>query len=279
MYLGDFFSFFDLRPRLKSPPDGKPFPDRVKSEFLFDQVSFRYPGSNRWALRNLDLQIRTGEIVALVGENGSGKSTVVKLLSRLYDPTEGRITLDGYDLREYELGALRNAISTVLQDFGRFEFTAGENIGIGRISEIHNPARVRKAASLSLADRVISRLPAGYNQMLGKRFSGGRELSGGEWQRIALARAYMGDAAVVILDEPTSALDAQSEAETFQNFRNLIGNKCAVLISHRFSTVRIADRIIVLENGTVVEQGSHDDLVEIGGRYAMLFNLQASGYR
>ena len=279
LYLEDLFSFFAVRPSIASPPDPRPFPQPLRSGIVFENVGFRYPDSSRWAVRYLSLTLRVGEVVALVGENGAGKTTIVKLLARLYDPTEGRILLDGYDLREYDLTDLRRHLGVIFQDFVRFHFTAGENIGAGQIEAADDRSRIHQAAERSLADRIIQRLPQGYDQPLGKRFHEGADLSGGEWQKIAIARAYMRDADVLILDEPTAALDARSEYEVFQRFRDLSLGKTAILISHRFSTVRMADRILVLEDGHVVEFGSHEELVTSGGRYAELFELQASGYR
>lgn len=279
LYLEDLFSFFAVRPSIASPPDPRPFPQPLRSGIVFENVGFRYPDSSRWAVRYLSLTLRVGEVVALVGENGAGKTTIVKLLARLYDPTEGRILLDGYDLREYDLTDLRRHLGVIFQDFVRFHFTAGENIRVGQIEAADDRSRIHQAAQRSLADRIIQRLPQGYDQPLGKRFHEGADLSGGEWQKIAIARAYMRDAEVLILDEPTAALDARSEYEVFQRFRDLSLGKTAILISHRFSTVRMADRILVLEDGHVVESGSHEELVTSGGRYAELFELQASGYR
>jgi ATP-binding cassette, subfamily B, bacterial len=279
LYLEDLFSFFDVRPSIASPANPRPFPQPLRSGIVFENVGFRYPDSDRWAVRHLSLTLTAGEVVALVGENGAGKTTIVKLLARLYDPTEGRILLDGYDLREYDLADLRRHIGVIFQDFVRFHFTAGENIGAGRIEATDDRNRIQQAAERSLADQIIQRLPQGYDQPLGKRFHGGADLSGGEWQKIAIARAYMRDAEVLILDEPTAALDARSEYEVFQRFRDLSLGKTAILISHRFSTVRMADRILVLENGQVVEAGSHEQLIASGGRYTELFELQASGYR
>jgi ATP-binding cassette subfamily B protein len=279
LYLEDLFSFFDVRPSIASPANPRPFPQPLRSGIVFENVGFRYPDSDRWAVRHLSLTLTAGEVVALVGENGAGKTTIVKLLARLYDPKEGRILLDGHDLREYDLADLRRHIGVIFQDFVRFHFTAGENIGAGRIEATDDRSRIQQAAERSLADRIIERLPQGYDQPLGKRFHEGADLSGGEWQKIAIARAYMRDAEVLILDEPTAALDARSEYEVFQRFRDLSVGKTAILISHRFSTVRMADRILVLENGRVVEAGSHEELVASGGRYAELFELQASGYR
>jgi ATP-binding cassette, subfamily B, bacterial len=279
LYLEDLFSFFDVRPGIASRPNAYRFPRPLQSGIEFENVGFRYPDSDQWAVRHLNLTLRAGEVVALVGENGAGKTTIVKLLARLYDPTEGRILLDGRDLRDYDLADLRGHIGIIFQDFVRFHFTAAENIGAGRIEASDDRDRIRHAAERSLADPVIARLPRGYDQPLGKRFHEGSDLSGGEWQKIAIARAYMREADVLILDEPTAALDARAEYEVFQRFRDLSRGKTAILISHRFSTVRMADRILVLENGRVAEVGAHEDLVASGGRYAELFELQASGYR
>ncbi len=218
-------------------------------------------------------------MLALVGENGAGKTTLVKLLARLYDPDEGRILLDGHDLREYDLGALRANIGVIFQDFVRYHLTAAENIAVGRIEARDDRARIVTAAERSLADEVIAKLPAGYDQIIGKRFRTGVDLSGGEWQKVAIARAYMRDAQVLILDEPTAALDARSEFEVFQRFKELSEGKTAVLISHRFSSVRMADRILVLADGKVESMGTHEELLAQGGRYAELFELQAAGYR
>jgi len=223
--------------------------------------------------------LAAGEVLALVGENGAGKTTLVKLIARLYDPDEGRILLDGHDLREYDLSALRGNIGVIFQDFVRYHLTAAENIAVGRIEAREDRPRIVAAAKRSLADEVISRLPQGYDQVIGKRFRTGVDLSGGEWQKIAIARAYMRDAQVLILDEPTAALDARAEFEVFQRFKELSRGKTAVLISHRFSSVRMADRIIVLSDGRLEAVGTHDELIAQGGRYAELFELQAAGYR
>ena len=279
MYLEDLFSFFDAKPNISSIENPRPFPTPIESGIVFEKVGFRYPESDHWVVRDLDFTLKGGEVLALVGENGDGKTTIVKLLARLYDPTEGRILLDGHDLRDYDLAQLRSHIGVIFQDFVRFHFTAGENIAMGRIVAANDHERVRIAAERSLADQVVARLPKGFDQPLGKRFNEGIELSGGEWQKVAIARAYMRDADILILDEPTAALDARSEYEVFQRFRDLSLGKTAVLISHRFSTVRVADRILVLTNGQVVEAGSHEELVAAGGRYAELFELQAAGYR
>ena len=278
-YLDDLFSFFDIVPAVRSPADPVPFPSPIRDGIRFEGVGFRYPEAERWAIRGLDLAIGAGEVVALVGENGAGKTTIVKLLSRLYDPVEGRITVDGIDLRAFALDELRGRIALILQDFVRYSFTAAENIEVGLIAEAGNRGRVEEAAGRALADGVIARLPQRYEQPLGRRFKDGVELSGGEWQKIAIARAYMRDGAVLVLDEPTAALDARAEYEVFRRFRDLAAGRTCLIISHRFSTVRMADRIVVLEAGRVEEQGAHADLVARGGRYAALFELQAAGYR
>ena len=278
-YLDDLFSFFDVQPGIRSPAQPATFPTTIAVGFQFENVGYRYPGAERWAVRHLDLRIEAGEVVALVGENGAGKTTVVKLLSRLYDPTEGRILLDGRDLRDYDLDELRSRIGVIFQDFVRFDFTAGDNIAVGRITARDDVERISGAARRALADGVVAKLPDGYGQRLGRRFEDGLDLSGGEWQKIAIARAYMRDADVLILDEPTAALDARAESEVFERFSDLSAGRTAILISHRFSTVRRADRIVVLSDGKVMESGSHSDLVVAGGRYAALFELQAAGYR
>ncbi|MBM0206436.1 ABC transporter ATP-binding protein [Micromonospora sp. STR1s_5] len=278
-YLNDLFSFFEIRPRILSPECPAPFRTPLREGFVFEAVGYRYPGQERWAARHLSLTIGAGEVVALVGENGAGKTTIVKLLARLYDPTEGRILLDGRDLRDYDLDELRSRIGVIFQDFVRFDFTAGDNIAVGRIAAREDAERIKGAASRALADAVVARLPSGYGQRLGRRFEDGIDLSGGEWQKVAIARAYMRDAEVLILDEPTAALDAHAEAEVFERFGDLAAGRTAILISHRFSTVRRADRIIVLADGQVVEEGSHTELLAARGRYADLFELQAAGYR
>jgi ATP-binding cassette subfamily B protein len=279
LYLDDLFSFFETRAEIVSPADPRPFPATVREGFAFEDVGFRYPGAERWAVRHLSFTLHAGEVLALVGENGAGKTTLVKLLARLYDPDEGRILLDGHDLRAYELAALRSKTSVIFQDFVRYHLTAAENIAVGRIEARDDRARVVAAAERSLADEVIRRLPEGYDQVLGKRFRTGVELSGGEWQKVAIARAYMRDAQLLILDEPTAALDARSEFEVFQRFKELSEGKTAVLISHRFSSVRMADRILVLADGEIEAVGTHPQLMAERGRYAELFELQAAGYR
>ena len=279
LYLDDLFSFFEIEPEIRSPGDPRPFPEEIQEGFVFQDVGFRYPDAERWAVRHLDFTLRAGEILALVGENGAGKTTIVKLLARLYDPDEGRILLEGHDLREYDLEGVRSRMGVIFQDFVRYSFTAGENIAVGRIEARDDRPRIEEAAHRSLADEVIRPLAAGYDQRIGRRFQGGVDLSGGEWQKVAIARAYMRDAQVLILDEPTAALDARAEFEVFQRFKELSRGKTGILISHRFSSVRMADRILVLANGAVEASGTHEELVAAGGRYAELFELQAEGYR
>ncbi|MBL7241043.1 ABC transporter ATP-binding protein [Komagataeibacter rhaeticus] len=278
-YLDDFFAFLDLRPAIAPAATTIPFPSPIRQGIRFEKVGFRYPGTGRWALRNLDLTIGAGETVALVGENGAGKTTIVKLLTRLYEPDEGRITVDGISLSDMDPADLHAHIGVIFQDFVRYSLTAAENIAVGRIEALSDTARIRAAAREGLADGVVGRLPLGYDQPLGKQLARGRELSGGEWQKIAISRAYMRDADLLILDEPTSALDARAEADVFERLRALRHGRAALVISHRFSTVRTADRIVVLEHGRVLETGSHAQLVANGGRYAELFALQAAGYR
>ncbi len=279
LYLDDLFSFFEIKPTILDPKHPKTFPLPVKQGLVFENVGFRYPGSETWAVRNLSFAVPAGETLALVGENGAGKTTIVKLMTRLYDPDEGRITLDGIDLKEFATADLRTHIGVIFQDFLRYSFTASENIGVGRIEVAGDRERIVSAAEQSLADPVIRKLPEGYDQMLGRTFLKGQDLSGGEWQKVAIARAYMRNAEIIILDEPTAALDARAEAEVFTRFKNLAEGTTAVLISHRFSTVRMADRIVVLADGKVEEQGTHAELMANGGRYAELFELQAQGYR
>ncbi len=279
LYLDDLFSFFEVRPEIHSPANPLPFPRPIREGFVFEDVGFIYPGAERWAVRHLSFTLKAGEVVALVGENGAGKTTLVKLLTRLYDPDEGRILLDGRDLRDYGLDELRGSMGVIFQDFVRYNLPAGDNIAVGRIEARDDHERIARAASRSQADEVIGRLPRGYDQMIGKRFKNGVELSGGEWQKIAIARAYMREAEVLILDEPTAALDARAEFEVFQRFKELSRGKTAVLISHRFSSVRMADRILVLADGKVEAQGTHEELMAQQGRYAELFELQAAGYR
>ena len=297
LYLRDLFLFFDMQPTIASRTGALPVPQPIQQGFAFDDVGFRYRGSDRWAVRHLTFTLRPGERVALVGENGAGKTTLTKLLARLYDPTEGRILLDGVDLREYDVGQVRRAIGVIFQDFVRYNLRFDENVGVGEITATrqyldaadagqdpampngHFPHEITVASEKSLADTLLPRLPGGWRQQLGRRFTEGMDLSGGEWQKVALARAYMRKAQVMILDEPTAALDARAESEVFARFAGLMTGRSAIIISHRFSTVRMADRILVLQGGELVEDGTHDALVAQGGLYAELFGLQAAGYR
>jgi ATP-binding cassette subfamily B protein len=279
LFLTDLLAFFEMKPGVESKPNGLPAPRPVVGGFEFCNVSFTYPGTDRKVLRDFNFTLAPGERVALIGENGQGKTTVVKLITRLYDPTEGRILLDGVDLREYDLADLHSEIGVIFQDFMRYEMTARENIAIGRVETEHTASEIEYAAEKSMATGVIAKLREGYDQMLGRRFDGGVDLSGGEWQKMALARAYLRDAQLLILDEPTASLDARSEFQVFERFAELTEGKMALLISHRFSTVRMADRIVVLEGGQLVEEGSHSQLLARGGRYAAMFEMQAASYR
>jgi ATP-binding cassette subfamily B protein len=295
LYLRDLFVFFEMQPNIRSRPGAAPVPTPIRTGFVFQDVGFQYPGSDRWAVRHVNLSIAPGERIALVGENGAGKTTITKLLARLYEPTEGRILLDGVDLREYDLGSLRQAIGVIFQDFVRYDMRFDENVGVGEIQGVTAyldrardaaaeapgapPLALVDAAERSLASSLLPRFEKGYRQMLGRRFDDGVDLSGGEWQKIALARAYMRSAQLLILDEPTAALDARAEYEVFVRFNQLMAGRMAVVISHRFSTVRMADRIVVLNGGHVVEEGTHEALVAQRGLYAELFEMQAAGYR
>jgi ATP-binding cassette subfamily B protein len=279
MYLDDLFSFFEIEPTILSPLQPAPFPSPIREGIRFEDVGFRYPDTEHWAIRHLSFTLAAGETLALVGENGAGKTTIVKLLTRLYDPDEGRITIDGIDLKALAVEDIHAHVGVIFQDFIRYSLSARENIGVGRIEHREDLAAIEDAAERSLADAVIAKLPKGYDQQLRRLFKQGRDLSGGEWQKVAIARAYMRDADLIILDEPTAALDAKAEAEVFSRFKSLAKGKSAVIISHRFSTVRMADRILVLENGGILESGSHQELLSRGGRYAELFELQAAGYR
>jgi ATP-binding cassette subfamily B protein len=279
LYLDDLFTFLALEPRIRPTPGARPVPSPIREGFTFENVGFRYPGAEQWAVRGLHFTLAPGERIALVGENGAGKTTLVKLLARLYDPSEGRILLDGVDLREYDLYSLRRNVGVIFQDFVRYDFLLRENIAVGNVGRLEDEAVIESAAERSLADTVAARLPGRYDQMLGRRFEGGVDLSGGEWQKVALARAYMREAQLLILDEPTAALDARAEYEVFLRFSELTEGRMAVLISHRFSTVRMADRILVLRGGELVEQGTHEELLGVGGLYSELFQLQAAGYR
>ena len=279
LFLTDLLAFFEMKPRVESKVDGLPAPSPVRQGFEFRNVSFAYPGTERRVLRDFNFTLRPGERIALIGENGQGKTTIVKLITRLYDPTEGQVLLDGVDLRDYDLDSLHAEIGVIFQDFMRYEMTARENIAVGRIEVPHTEGEIEYAAQKSLASEVVGKLRGGYEQMLGRRFESGVDLSGGEWQKLALARAYLRDAQLLILDEPTASLDARSELEVFERFAELTEGKMALLISHRFSTVRMADRIVVLEGGRLVEEGSHSQLMALGGRYADMFEMQAASYR
>ena len=279
IYLRDFFDFFEIKPKISVAQKPVPFPNPIKEGFTFENVGFRYHNSDAWANRHLSFTLRVGEKLALVGENGAGKTTLVKLLARLYDPTEGRILLDGIDLREYDIMDLRKNTGIIFQDYLRYQMSFAQNIAVGNIEEQLNRPLIKVSAEKSLANLLADKLPDQYDQALGRRFNNGVELSGGEWQKVALARAYMKEAQILILDEPTSSLDARAEYEVFQRFAELTKGKTAVLISHRFSTVRMADRILVLDKGQQIELGSHEELLHKNGRYAELFLLQAQGYK
>ncbi len=279
LFLGNLFDFLHLQPEMPRPAAPRSVPQPFQHGIQFHNVSFRYPGHEQWSLRDITMSIRPGEKLAVVGANGAGKTTLIKLLTRLYDPTEGCITLDGVDLRDYDPVELRQAIGVIFQDFVHYHATARDNIGYGQIDRADDAAVVAQAADRGGADEVIDRLPDGYDTMLGKWFAEGHELSGGQWQKIALGRAFMREGQLLVLDEPTAALDAAREYEIFQRFRELTAGKAALLISHRFSTVRMADRIIVLEQGRLIEEGTHHELLALGGTYAQLFNMQAEGYR
>ena len=279
LYLKDLFDFFEMKPLISSPAHPIPAPRPIKDGFRFEKVGFSYPDSERPVLHGVDLRIAKGEKIALIGANGAGKTTLVKLLARLYEPTEGRILLDGADLRDYAVEDLRREIGVIFQDYMRYDLLVKENIGFGNLDRLHDRSAVETAARKGQASEMIARLPDNYDQIVGRRFEGGVNLSGGEWQKIALARAYMRDAQVLILDEPTATLDARAEYEVFLRFAELTQGRTSVLISHRFSTVRMADRILVLSGGQISEQGSHQELVGAGGLYAELFELQAAGYR
>ena len=279
LFLTDLLGFFAMEPTVRTKPGAIPIPRPIRQGIEFRNVSFAYPGTTRLVLKHFNFHLHPGERVALIGENGQGKTTIVKLITRLYDPTDGEILVDGVDLREYDLEDLCHETGVIFQDFMRYEMTARDNIAVGRIEEREDIERISAAARMSLADEVIAKLPEGMNQQLGRRFDGGVDLSGGEWQRMALARAYLRDAQLLILDEPTSALDPRSELEVFQRFAELTQGKMALLISHRFSTVKMADRIVVLSHGVLTEEGTHAELIEHNGLYAEMFEMQAASYR
>jgi ATP-binding cassette subfamily B protein len=279
LFLTDLLEFFAVKPRIRSRANALPAPRPMRSGYEFRNVCFSYPGSSRLILNNINFRIEAGERIALVGENGQGKTTLVKLLARLYDPTSGVILLDGVDLRDYDVDDLDREIGVIFQDFMRYDLPARENIGVGRIDQVYDDVPLLEAARKSGAYEVLAKLPGGLDQILGRRFEGGVDLSGGEWQKFALARAYLRDSQVLILDEPTSSLDAAAEYEVFERFAELTRERTALFISHRLSTVRMADRIVVIDGGNVGEQGTHQQLIDRGGQYARLFEMQASSYR
>ncbi|HEX8683157.1 MAG TPA: ABC transporter ATP-binding protein [Ardenticatenaceae bacterium] len=279
LFMSNLYSFLDLEPQMPPSANLRPMPATIQQGIEFRDVSFRYPGRKEWALHKVNLTLQPGEKLALVGGNGAGKTTLIKLLTRLYDPTEGQILLDGVDLRDYDLAEWRAKIGVIFQDFVRYHLSASENVGLGQIDKLADRERILEASRKGGADPVLTALPDGYDTVLGKWFKDGHDLSGGEWQKVALSRAFMRDAEVLVLDEPTSALDAEQEYQIFQRFRALTSGKIAVLISHRFSTVRMADRIAVIEDGGISELGSHQELMAQNGTYAHLFNIQAQGYR
>jgi ATP-binding cassette, subfamily B, bacterial len=278
LFLANLYEFLDLKPQIVSPAQPILASQPMQTGIVVDRVSFQYPGTSRWALKNVSLTIRPGEVIALVGENGSGKTSLIKLLCRLYDPTSGQITFDGHNLKQMDLHHLRHQFSVIFQDYVKYYFTASENIGLGNATAWRDLDRITAAAVRSGADAVIQRLPNGYDTMLGKLFDAGEELSIGQWQKVALARAFLRDSQIIVLDEPTSAMDAKAEAEVFQTFRDLLNQQTAILISHRLSTAKLADRIYVLDQGEMIEAGSHTQLMAQNGAYARLFNLQASSY-
>lgn len=277
LYLKDYFDFLDIPSEDKNEKE-VPLPEKIKTGFEFKNVYFAYPESDNQIVKDISFVIKAGEKIAFVGQNGAGKTTLTKLLLRFYEPTSGEILLDGININRYNKANYQEYFGVLFQDFFKYEFSVKENIAIGKIDEINDYERIQKAAELSLANEVVSELKYGYDQQLGKRFAKGQELSGGQWQKIALARAYMKNAEVMILDEPTSALDAKAESEVFERFIGLIKDKTSVIISHRFSTVRQADRILVLQEGKILESGTHNELMENKKLYAQLFTLQAEGY-
>ena len=279
MFMTQLVEFFALKPIMPKSAQPVAMPEPMREGIRFHNVSFRYPEHTHWTLRHVDLHIRAGETLALVGLNGAGKTTLVKLLTRLYDPTEGHISIDGIDLRDIDPADLHEHMGVIFQDFVRYQMTLNDNIGFGNIAAINDEVRIQQAAAHGGADEIVNQLSQGYQTTLGRQFQQGRELSGGQWQKIALSRAFMRDGGILILDEPTAALDAQHEYDVFQRFRELTAGRTAILISHRFSTVRMADRIAVLEHGTLREIGSHAELIAAQGLYAELFEMQAQGYR
>jgi len=279
LFMSNLFAFLELKPLMPVAAHPIALPARFERGVEFRNVSFKYPDREEYALRDVSLTIKPGEKIALVGANGAGKTTFVKLLTRLYDPSEGQVLIDGIDLREVDPQDLQKRIGVIFQDFVKYHLSARENVGFGQIDQLDNEPRIVDSATRAGADATIRALPQGYDTMLGKWFERGHDLSGGEWQKVALARAFMRDAEVLVLDEPTASLDALNEYAIFQRFRELTDNKIALIISHRFSTVRMADRIVVLDSGRVIETGTHAELLALGGEYAKLFTIQAEGYR
>jgi len=279
LFVSSVFEYLEQQPRLVAPAEPKAVPVPYRQGIRFESVTFRYPLSHTDAVVDVSFDIAPGERIALVGENGAGKTTLIKLLSRLYEPQHGRILVDGIDLREFDPAEWYRQIGVIFQHFGRYQMTARENIGFGQLEYVNDLERIRTAADKSGATPIIERLPHQWENLLGKWFDDGQELSLGEWQRVALARAFIREAQILVLDEPTASLDAKQEYEIFARFQELTQGKTTILISHRFSTVRMADRILVVEHGRIVETGSHDELMALGGRYAFLFTRQAAGYR
>ncbi|MCK5347953.1 MAG: ABC transporter ATP-binding protein, partial [Desulfobacula sp.] len=275
LFIAYFYEFMNIKEKLKDPSDPEKIPDKIKQGISFHNVSFSYPLSDKKALEDITFSIKPGEVVALVGKNGAGKSTLTKLLCRLYDPESGTISIDGIDIRKFKIKDLQSKIGAMFQDFAKYHFTAQKNIWIGNINTSSNSIKIPEAAKQADADDFIRKLPQGYDTILGKMFKSGQELSGGQWQKIALARAFMGDSELIILDEPASSLDADSEYEVFKNFKKLLKGKSAVLVSHRFSTVKMADKVIVIQNGKIVEQGPHSKLLKNNGPYADWFEKQS----
>ena len=279
MFLKDFYKFLALEPTIKSPAHPRPVPNPAHEGVVFENVGFGYAGGKKQVLSDVSLTIKPGEIIALVGENGAGKTTLIKLLCRLYDPTSGRITLDGIDLRDFDVADLRRAITVLFQDYNQYQMLAWENIWIGDVERESTRTSIVAAAKASGADEMLSKLPNGYDTPLGNWFAGGQELSIGQWQKVALARAFLRDTQLIVLDEPTSSLDVMAEHEIFERFRQIVGGRSAILISHRLSTIRMANRAYVLDGGCIVESGSHDELMALNGLYAKLFNTQSKYYR